>query len=143
MLSEVLLQDEHGLPSPEEVRNSLRLYLSSLRTRKIYALLQVSAEYKSQESHVALLLKSCSFGGNHLLDILNERGTPLEIRKQAALMIGMVGYLYTLAAMEKIAGRLEAHLAGQSSMGFLQTSDQGEANLLPVVLEAINSLKSH
>lgn len=142
MLSSVLTLDENGQPSPEEVRNSLRLYLSGIRTRQTYALLQVSAEYKSLESCVYRLLSSNSFGGNHLVDILNERQNPLEIRKQAALMIGKVGYLYTLPAMEKIAGRLEAHLFGQKSMEFISNKGSSESDLLPFVQEAITSLKS-
>lgn len=142
MLSNVLTLDENGLPSPEEVRNSLRLYLSGIRTRQTYALLQVSAEYRSLEPCVSRLLSSNSFGGNHLVDILNERQNPLEIRKQAAIMIGKVGYLYTLPAMEKLEGRLEAHLFGQKSMDFISDKSSSESDLLPIVQEAIISLKS-
>lgn len=142
MLSAVLTVDEQGFPSPEDVRNSLRLYLSTIRTRQIYALLQVSAEYTSLESCVTLLLQASSFGGNHLVDILDERKNALEIRKQAAVMIGKVGYLYTLPAMEKIVGRLEAHLSGQKAMNFVSQSSSSEAELLPLVQEAIISLRS-
>ena len=141
MLSEVLTVNEQGLPAPEDVRNSLRIYLSTIRTRQIYALLQVSTEHPSLESCVALLLKASSFGGNHLVDILDERKNPLEIRKQAACMIGQVGYLYTLPAMEKIVGRLEAHLNGQQAMNFVSQSNLSEAELLPLVREAITSLR--
>lgn len=142
ILSSVLIADENGLPSPEDVRNSLRIYLAAIRTRQIYALLQVSTEYPQLESCITLLLSASSFGGNHLVDILEERKNPLNIRKQAALMIGQVGYLYTLPAMEKIAGRLEAHLSGQKSMNFINQSSYNETELLPLVKEAINSLIS-
>jgi len=142
ILSSVLTIDDNGFTSPEDVRNSLRLYLSSIRTRQIYALLQVSEKYPSLESCVALLLNASPFGGNQLIEILNERKSPLEIRKQAALMIGKVGYLYTLPALEKIAGRLETYLAGQKSMSFVTQSRSNEAELLPLVQEAINSLRS-
>lgn len=142
ILSDVLTVDEHGIPSPEDVRNSLRLYLSSIRTRQIYALLQVSAEFPSLETCVCLLLNASSFGGNHLIDILSERKNPLDIRKQAALMLGKVGYLYSLPAMEKIAGRLEANLGGQRSMNFASQASPSEADLLPLVQEAIISLRS-
>lgn len=142
ILSDVMTLDINGLPSPENVRNSLRLYLSSIRTRQIFALLQVSAEYPSMEYHVSRLLSSSSFGGNHLIDILNDRKNPIEIRKQAAVMIGKVGYLYTLPALEKIAARLEAYLSGQITMQFASQASSSESDLLPLVEEALSSLKS-
>ncbi len=143
VLSGVLTVDENGLPASEEVRNSLKIYLSSIRTRQIYDLLQVSDAYPSLESCVALLLNSSPFGGNHLVDILIDRKIPLGIRKQAALMIGKVGYLYTLPTMERIAGRLETFLAGQTSMSFISPAKSNEAELLPLVQEAIHYLKSN
>jgi hypothetical protein len=142
ILSSVLTVDEHGFPSPEDVRNSLRIYLATIRTRQIFALLQVSAKYYPLEPCITLLLSTSSFGGNHLVDILEERKNPLEIRMQAAMMIGQVGYLYTLPAMERIAGRLEAHLTGQQAMSFAAQASSSEAELLPLIQEAINSLRS-
>ena len=141
ILSGVLTVDENGLPSPVDVRNSLRIYLATLRTRQIYSLLQVSADYPELSSCVSLLLSACSFGGNHLVDILEERRNPLEIRKEAAQMIGEVGYLYTLPALEKIAGKLETHLEGQRMMSFTNQSRTNEVELLPLVNNAIISLK--
>jgi hypothetical protein len=44
--------------------------------------------------------------------------------------------------MEKIAGRLEAHLSGQKSMNFATQAIPSEADLLPLVQEAIISLRS-
>ena len=142
ILSSVLTIDEEGYPAPEDVRNSLRLYLAAIRTRQIYALLQVSAEYNELESCVTLLLSASSFGGNHLVSILEERKNPIEIRKQAAIMIAQVGYIYTLPALEKIAGRLEANLAGQKAMSFITEKNSTEVDLLPFVEDAINALKS-
>lgn len=142
ILSSILTVDEHGFPSPEDVRNSLRVYLATIRTRQIYSLLQVSAKYYPLEPCVTLLLSASSFGGNHLVDILEERKNPIEVRKQAAMMIGQVGYLYTLPAMDRIAGRLEAHMEGQKAMSFVTQTGSNEAELLPLVQEAILSLRS-
>jgi HEAT repeat protein len=141
-LGEVLLPDKNGLPAPEDVRSSLHLYLSGFRTRQIYALLQASAEYDSLEDHVARLLNSCRFAGNHLIDILNDPSTPLEVRAQAAVMIGKVGYLSILPALEKLAGRLEARLSNQMAMNFAAQKDTSESDLLPFIQEAIQALKS-
>ena len=56
----VLLPDKNGYPAPEDVRSSLFLYLSSFRTRQIFALLEAAAEYGSIEEHVARLLNASS-----------------------------------------------------------------------------------
>ena len=53
-LGKVLSPDDNGFPAPEDVRSSLHLYLSSLRTRQIYSLLQASAEYEYLEDHVCI-----------------------------------------------------------------------------------------
>ena len=93
------------------------------------------------EPCIKLLLGASSFAGNHLVDILEDRKNPLPIRKQAALMIGQVGYVYTLPAMGKIAARLEAHLEGQTTMSFTSQKPSREIELLPLVHEAINALR--
>lgn len=141
ILSSVLIVNEDGIPSPEDVRNSLRIYLTSIRTRQVFSLLQVSAKYPPMEPCIKLLLGTSSFAGNHLVDILDDRKTPLIIRKQAAVMIGQVGYVYTLKALEKIAARLEAHFEGQTTMSFTSQTPSREVELLPLVYEAINALR--
>ncbi|MGW8143814.1 MAG: hypothetical protein ACWGN2_05425 [Anaerolineales bacterium] len=138
----VLLPDEEGLAAPEDVRSSLFLYLSSFRTRQIFALLEAAAEFKSIEDHVARLLNACRFAGNHMMEILIDPNIPLEVRRQATLMIGKVGYLDTLPALERLAGRLESRIAGQTSMNFASQSNSKDSELLPDVEEAINALKS-
>jgi hypothetical protein len=141
-LAKVLAPDENGFPAPEDVRNSLHLYLSGFRTRQIYALLQVSAEFNSLEDPVSRLLNACPFAGNHLIEILNDSKTPVGIRMQAAVMIGKVGYIHTLPALEKLAGRLEVRMSGQKAMDFAPRKNSKESSLLPVVNEAIRMLRA-
>jgi hypothetical protein len=141
-LAKVLTPDENGFPAPEDVRNSLHHYLSGFRTRQIYALLQVSAEFNSLEDHVSRLLNACPFAGSHLIDILNDSKTSVGIRMQAAVMVGKVGYIYTLPALEKLAGRLEARMSGQKAMDFAPQKNSKESSLLPVVNEAIRTLRA-
>jgi hypothetical protein len=141
-LGKVLSPDENGFPAPEDVRSSLHLYLSGLRTRQIYSLLQVMAEYDYLGDHVCRLLNACPFAGNHLMDILNDNRVPIEIRKQAAFLIGKVGYLYTIPALEKLAGRLEARVAGQEAMEFAPPKNSKDSSLLPIVNEALQTLRA-
>lgn len=142
ILGEILNSQSNGLDTPAEVRSSLHLFLSGFRTRQIYAILQVSAEYPSHETHIVQLLNSCPYAGNHLLDILRDRKNPIEVRKQAALMIGKVGYLYTIPALERLLGRLETRLNGQKAMYFAPQGNPTEANLLPHIQEALNQLRA-
>jgi HEAT repeat protein len=141
-LGEILVPDENGQPAPEEVRKSLAYYLSHLRTRRIFSLLQVSAFDSGMEGHVARLLDPCPFAGNHLLDILSDIKAPLDIRQQAAQMIGRVGYLDALPALERLAARLVARLNGQKSMPFAPPSIAFEGDLLPAIHKAIDLLKA-
>jgi len=138
----VLLPDTKEFPAPEDVRTSLYFYLSSFRTRQVFSLLQASAEFGSIEDHVARLLNACRYAGNHLIEILIDPKTPIEVRRQAAVMIGKVGYLNTLPALEKLAGRLEARIGGQTAMNFASQSNSKDSDLLPAVEDAIRSLKT-
>ena len=141
-LGNVLAQDNNGSQTPNEVRTSLHLYLSGFRTREIYAMLQVCAEYPTLDNHVVQLLNSCPYAGNHLIDILKDNKTPLEIRKQAAIMIGKVGYLYIIPALERLTGRLETRLNGQKAMHFATPGNSSDANLLPWIKDALRRLRA-
>ena len=141
-LGDVLISDKNGSKAPAEVRTSLHLYLSGFRTRQIYAILQVSAEFPTLGEHIVQLLNSCPFAGNHLLDILEDRKTPIEVRKQAAIMIGKVGYLYTIPSLERLTGRLETRLNGQKEMHFTPQGHSTDSNLLPYIKEALIRLRA-
>ena len=138
----VLLPDNNGYPAPEDVRSSLYLYLSSFRTRQIFALLEAAAEYGSIEEHVARLLNASRYAGNHLIEILNDPKIPSKVRRQAAVMIGKVGYLNALPALEKLEGRLESTISGQTAMNFASKTNSKDSELLPAVQEAISALKT-
>jgi hypothetical protein len=141
-LCTILDLDENGVPAPEDVRASLHLHLSAFRTRQIFALLQVSTEYESLEYHVARLLNACPFAGNHLVDIISDHKNPNEIRQQAALMIGKVGYLSALPALERLQARLETRLQGQQRMNFAPSRPSKESSILPAIQEALRLLRA-
>lgn len=141
-LGEVLVPDADGQPAPDEVRKSLAYYLSQMRTRRIFALLQVADLDPGLEGHVARLLDPCPYACIHLVDILSDAKAPLGVRRQAANMIGRVGYLDALPALERLATRLEARLNGQKSMPFAPPSLVAEGELLPAIRKAIDLLKA-
>jgi hypothetical protein len=94
--------------SLEAVKKTLTISLAGMRTRQIFALLQVIEFDKSAEEAVSSLLSYCSFAGGHLAQILSNRTAPLSIRRQAAHFIGRIGYLDALPALERLVSRLES-----------------------------------
>jgi hypothetical protein len=141
-IGEVLAPDVRGYPAPEEVRSVLQNYLSSLRTRQIYALLQVSVGDPAMFHPVARILDACAYAGSHLTDILSDIHAPLEIRQQAVKLIGQVGFIDAVAALEKIENRLETRLNGQKSMPFAPPLSLNESQLLPTIRETLNLLRA-
>jgi hypothetical protein len=93
--------------SLEAVKKTLTGSLAGMRTRQIFALLQVVEFDKTAEEAVSSLLSFCSFAGGHLAQILSNRNAPLSIRRQAAHFIGRIGYLDALPALERLVSRLE------------------------------------
>jgi len=104
-----------GNPS-EGVQRTLISCLSAMRTREVFALLQVVEYDKSTEKDVADLLSWCSFAGSHLSQILSNRDSSMEIRRQAASFIGLIGYLDALPVLQKLASRLESRGEEETSM---------------------------
>lgn len=136
-LAEALSPDEQGQQAPENVRSTLTNYLAAMRTRPIFALLQVVDFDKTAEPWVARLLSFCSFAGGHLADILSNRQAPLAIRKQAAFYIGRIGYLDALPALERMAARLESRF---NAGGLMRPED--ETSLLPLIQDALSVLRA-
>jgi hypothetical protein len=143
ILGEMFTPNEDGMPTTESVRHYLMYHLSHMRTRPIYALLEV-AEYDPQSiSSIARLLNVSPHASKHLSDIMADRKVPIPIRCQAVYYIGQVGYLDAIPALERIASRLESRLNGQQSMTFAPPSFADEANLLPEIQNALSSLRTH
>ena len=141
-LGNVLLPDKEGHPAPESVRYCLTNYLAEMRTRQIYAMLQVLPDNPDLEPSVARLLNACPYAGNQLADILASRRVSLEIRRYAARLIGLVGYLEAIPAMERQLVRLESRLNGQQSMSFAPQETIDDAELIPDIRRALSLLKS-
>ncbi len=142
IIGTVLSPDDNGHPAPAEVRAVMHRYLSQLRTRQIYSILQTLADDQTLVTEAKRILNACPFAGNHLVEILNDQKVPLAIRKQAVLMIGIVGFSDAVTALERIESRLESRINGQRSMPFLPATSTGEEELLPVLQQVITILRS-
>lgn len=138
-LADVVIPNGHGEPAQQPSFPVLAAHLMEMRTRQIYALLQVADFDKSIEPKVVGLLDYCSFAGGHLADILSNRSIPLALRKQAAYFIGRIGYLDALPALERMAARLEARCNSRNDMGEM---DGNDVELLSLVRKAIDLLRA-
>jgi hypothetical protein len=141
-LSEALSPDDDGKPTPEDSYRLLCHYLAEMRTRQVYALMQVLDYDLSTARHVDRLLNLCPYAGNHLAEILTDRKSPMSIRKQAVEAIGRVGYLETLPVLERLESRLETRQNGQKTMPFAATTNPEEIELLPEVKKALDYLRA-
>jgi hypothetical protein len=138
-LADVVIPDGHGEPAHAPSFPILTAHLMEMRTRQIYALLQVADFDKSLEPKVVELLDHCSFAGGHLADILSSRSIPLALRKQAAYFIGQIGYLDALPTLERMAARLEARCSSRNDLGDM---DGNDVELLSLIRRAIDLLRA-
>lgn len=142
LLSEILLPDDKGRPAAEAVRQCLNTYLAQVRTRQIYSMLQLLPAQPELEPGVGRLLNACPYAGNQLADILSSRKVPLEIRRYAVRMVGLVGYLDAIPALERQLARLETRLHGQTSLSFAPVDMVEDAELIPDIRRALAFLQS-
>jgi hypothetical protein len=142
ILGELLARDREGHKTPELVRSYLIAYLSQMRTRLVYGLMQVAVHDSNTKQYIARLLNACPYAGEHLADILSDRKVPLTIRLQAAYFIGQVGYLDVIQDLERLASRLESRLMGQQAMPFAPHSEPDETVLLPAIHNTLTILRS-
>jgi hypothetical protein len=142
VLADVLRPDGRSLHAPEAVQTRLIGYLAQMRTRQIYALLQVVEFDPPTEPLVARLLATSSFAGEHLGGILCNRQMPLPIRRRAVQFVERIGYLDAIPCLERLVGRLEARKNGKNGTGDLNPMDGDEASLLLLAQNALATLRA-
>lgn len=137
-----VFSDDEERRSSEEVRLHLINCLAGMRTRQIFALLQVADFDTSAEPVVAGLLSYCSFAGGHLTEILMDRQAPLNIRKRAAHFIGRIGFIDALPCLERLETRLESRLDGRKCATGDRFDEHEEVSLLPLIHDALGMLRA-
>jgi hypothetical protein len=141
-LADLFSPDRQGRMAPESTRQTLKGTLSQMRTRRIYALIQILPQYQELEQAVASLLNACPYAGNQLAEILASRKVSLDIRRYAARLIGLVGYLESIPALERLLARLESRIHGQQVMSFAPLEMMDETDLIPDIRRALAFLSS-
>jgi hypothetical protein len=141
-LADVLTPDDKGRQAPEPVRQHLMAQLGRMRTREIYALLQLLAYKPDLTPQVGRLMNACPYAGAHLAELAASRKAPLEIRRYAIRLAGEVGYCDVIPTLERMLARLESKVNGQQSMAFAPPVGMEDADLLPEVKGALEKLSS-
>jgi hypothetical protein len=142
ILGGVLNPDENGNSATSAVLSHLFYYLSNMRTRQVYSILQVLFSHPELTAQVTRILGACPFAGNHLLELSNSRKVPLDLRRRAIWLIGQVGFLDAIPALERMQLRMEARRNGQQSMPFAPPIGVDDSDLLPEVKSTLVLLHS-
>jgi hypothetical protein len=141
-LGDVFTHDAEGRPAVDNVRHHLSTQLGRMRTREIYALLQVLVEHPGQMAFATRLLNACPYAGTHLAEVASSRKAPIELRRCAIRLLGEVGYLDAIPALERILIRLESRVSGQQAMPFAPPPGVDDTSLLPDLRNTLAQLRS-
>ncbi len=142
IIGDVLATDEHGEMPPEAVLLHLYHNLEHIRTRQVYSMVQALASFPELAPQVIRIFLASRYAGNHLIEIVNSRKVPVEIRQQSIWLIGEVGYLDAIPSLERLLVRMESRLNGQQSMPFAPPVGIDDSDLLPgikITLALLNS----
>ena len=142
IIGDVCSPDERGRSVSDSVKDALSGYLAQIDAGQVFCLIQASIFDPSIFSHISRIINYCPNAATHLSDILMDRKATLEERRQAAELIGRVGFLESLPTLERLHTRLAARLRGQQSMPFAPPPTPDEAELLPAVEKALGLLQS-
>ena len=135
VLAGILKTESPDNLSPEDVRLTLVNYLTQIDRREILALLQLAEIDPYAEEQIINLLCACSCAGGHLINITNDRGTSLSIRKLSLKFIGRVGYLEALPDLLRLETRLKARTNSNHN-------EDSQTSLLPLITEALTLLQT-
>ncbi|MFN2112910.1 MAG: hypothetical protein ACK2TT_07310 [Anaerolineales bacterium] len=82
-------------------------YLADFEKDQYVKLLEVSEAYLAAEESLTAILKVCSYAGNSLGGIVNDRKLPVRIRQQAIFFCGEIGFMGTADALRNLISRVE------------------------------------
>jgi hypothetical protein len=139
-LGNVLSPDVQGRPAPETVRSHLVGYLSQMNANQVLAIIHVGSLSYELSHHTARLMNLCPNAGSYLAEMLADRTLTLDVRIEAAHLIGQVGFVDAVPMLKRIQRRIESRQAGQTSMGFAPKLSEDEGALLPMIREALDLL---
>ncbi len=138
-LGDVLSGGEQGEQLPAQVLRQLQGFLAHLNKEQIVDLLEVSKQYLSVEESLIEIFKLCSYAGNVLSGIVNDRKISLVIRQKAIYFCGEAGFLETITTLQVLVKRIEKR--NQVLRKFpLKKNTKDENQLYPYAIAALEKL---
>jgi hypothetical protein len=138
---DILFTQETGNHTLEACRIRLAEYVSQMRTRGVFALLQLAESGLISDDNIAKILNYNPFAGVHLAKIVSDWQMPVSIRKKAAVIVGLVGYMDAIPVLQRIFSRLESRYSGKQ-ISMWNIDENGEASLLPIVKDVLTALQA-
>lgn len=141
ILGDVLGSD---LPAGDLPGSSLRIltdFTTQLDKSQLVKILEVAARYLAAEESIVNLLKLCSYAGNVLDGIVNDRKLPVEIRQQAINYCGEVGFISTASAIRNLVRRIEKD-RNRTGQVLRRKKHLDEEKLFPYAVTALSKLEN-
>lgn len=138
--------DEREYRYPPEVRTVVSRQLWHLERTEIAALVELHAVSREerlslQADTVARLLERIPNAAGHLARCASDRTVELRWRCAAIDLIGQVGFVDALPALEGLQARLVGRRAGQMAMMFAPSPEVDESALMPNLRAALQRLR--
>ena len=107
LLGSLLDYGSPGQHFSDRVLKRVHYELAQLDQKDLVNLLEVSSKYLSSDRDVENILRLCSYAGDSLGGIVNDRKYPFEIRQQAVFYCGALGLLGSKPGLEILIQRVE------------------------------------
>ena len=140
-LGAVLDGQDSSNPIPYELRRYLLGLLARLGLAELRWILEALADTSRPPPAAVRLVSYIPQAGKHLARVAADTREDGKIRAAAARMIGEVGYVDALPALEGLEARLEGRRAGQLAMVFAPKDDPAADVILPVLKGALEILR--
>jgi len=133
---------------PADIRAAVVGHLRKFERPQILALLDLQRAVreslvKFKAESLACVLERIPNVSVHLTRIAGERSLALGLRCAAIELIGAVGFLDALPALEGLEVRLEGRRAGQLPMTFAPTDNPDDQQLIPALKETLRALREN
>lgn len=133
---------------PAEIRVAVVGHLRKFERPQVLALLDLQraardGAVKLKAESLACVLERIPNVSVHLSRIAGERSVVLGLRCAAIELIGAVGFMDALPALEGLEARLEGRRAGQLPMTFAPSDNPDDQHLLPALKETLQLLREN
>jgi hypothetical protein len=106
-LGSIIVNDSESDFCDGRVLEYIQAYLARINRDQILDLLAVAVQYLSAEQSLIELFKLCSYAGDILNGIVNDRKLPVQVRRSALFYCGEVGFMDTITTIQGLISRVE------------------------------------